>query len=147
MKIARRLLFVAVVLILLISHSVRAEYRFSNGMESIVNIQLMQRISEESGDPSEYKPLRELSTNEIPSFMNEIYSLETQRGGSPPRWGYGEYIAKITYTNGDVEIFGSYCIEFIPSGEEQSGVGAYYFADEKAFLNLFQQYMSSSRMP
>ena len=73
--------------------------------------------------------------------MEKIYSLETERGGTPPRWSYGEYMVKITYANGDMEFLGTYCIAFVRPGERQSGVGVYYFADEEAFLNLIQQYL------
>ena len=74
MKTLKMLLIIAV-LILLFSLFMRAEYRFMNGMDSIESIQLMQRINEESGDPSDYILLRELNADEISSFMNEIYSF------------------------------------------------------------------------
>lgn len=141
MKKVRRFLLIAVILAFLIRIYIRSEYRFPNDMESIVSVQIMQCSDTEPWDPSGYWLLKELNTNESPEFMEKIYSLETERGGTPPRWSYGEYMAKITYANGDMECLGTHCIAFVPSGEWQSGVGEYYFADEEAFLNLIQQYL------
>ena len=141
MKKVRRFLLIAVILTFLIRIYIRSEYRFPNDMESIVSVQIMQRINQDSGDPTEYSFVKELGTNEISIFMDAVYSLETERGGTPPRWSYGEYMVKITYENGDMEFLGTYCIELVRSGERQSGVGAYYFADEEAFFELIQQYL------
>ena len=141
MKKAKRFLLIAVVLIFAIRIYIRSEYRFPNDMESIVSVQIMQCSDTEPWDPSGYWLLKELNANEIQGFMEKIYSLETERGGTPPRWNYGEYIVKITYANGDMEFLGTHCIAFVRSGEWQSGVGEYYFADEEAFLNLIQQYL------
>ena len=137
----RRLLLIAAILAFLIRIYIRSEYRFPNDMESIVSVQIMQCSDTEPWDPSGYWLLKELNENEIPEFMEKIYCLETERGGTPPRWNYGEYIVKITYANGDMECLGTYCIAFVRPGERQSGVGEYYFADEEAFLNLIQQYL------
>lgn len=102
MKKAKRFLLIAVVLIFAIRIYIRSEYRFPNDMESIVSVQIMQCSDAEPWDPSGYWLLKELNANEIPEFMEKIYSLETERGGTPPRWGYGEYMVKITYANGDM---------------------------------------------
>lgn len=141
MKKAKRLLLIAVILIVLSSVCIPNEYRFPNELESIVSIQIMHRINPDSGDPTEYSFVKEMDTNEIPTFMDAVYSLETKKGGTPPRWSYGEYMAKITYTNGDMEFLGTHCIEFVCSGDSPSGIGAYYFADEDAFRNLIQQFL------
>ena len=141
MKKVRRFLLIAVILTFLIRIYIRSEYRFPNDMESIVSVQIMQRINQDSGDPTEYSFVKELGTNEIPVFMEEIYALETKQGGTPPRWSYGEYMVQITYQNGDMEFLGTYCIELVRSGERQSGVGEYYFEDEEAFFELIQQYL------
>ena len=141
MKKTRRFLLIAVILTFLIRIYIRSEYRFPNDMESIVSVQIMQCSDTEPWDPSGYWLLKELNTNEIPEFMEKIYSLETERGGTPPRWNYGEYMVSITYANGDMECLGTHCIAFVRSGEWQSGVGEYYFADEEAFLSLIQQYL------
>lgn len=137
----RRFLLIAAILAFLIRIYIRSEYRFPNDADTIVSVQIMQCSDTEPWDPSGYWLLKELNTNEIPEFMEKIYSLETERGGTPPRWNYGEYMVKITYANGDMEFLGTHCIAFVRSGEWQSGVGEYYFADEEAFLNLIQQYL------
>lgn len=71
--------------------------------------------------------VKNLDTEEVSSFMQEVYELETSFSVSPPPRGYGEYIAKVTYANGDVEMLGTVHIEYIEYGAEPTGVGAYYF--------------------
>lgn len=142
MKNTRYILLVIVFLVFWGFLYIRGEYRFSMDTASIETIQIMHRLSGDSGDPTNYTLVEELDADEFSSFMNQIRNLKTKKGGTPPRWGYGEYIAKISYKNGDIEILGSYCIEYVQSGKQQSGVGAYYFIDEKSFLTILQQYSS-----
>lgn len=141
MKKTKRFLLIAVVLIFAIRIYILREYRFPHDMESIVSVQIMQCSDAEPWDPSGYWLLKELNANEIPEFMEKINSLETDSGATPPRYGYGEYVVKITYENGDMEFLGTHCIAFVRPGEWQSGVGEYFYADEEAFLKLIQQYL------
>ena len=62
--------------------------------------------------------------------MTAVYEIETSFSISPPPRGYGRYIARVTYANGDVEMLGTSHIEYIKSGDEPTGVGAYYFKGE-----------------
>ena len=144
MKIKKRWLLIGAILILLTRIYILREYRFPHDAQSVAGIRIMHRVNQASGDPLEYVFLKELDKNEIPAFMEQIYALETQRGGTPPRWGYGEYMAEITYINGDMEYLGTHCIGFVPSGGRASGVGEYYFADEEAFLDLIRPYLPAS---
>lgn len=89
--------------------------------------------------------IRQLDDSEITAFMNEVYELPTKRDGTPPTWGYGPYIAKITYENGDVEMLGSYNIEFIPSGSTPTGIGDYIFP-RGVFQDVFLKYAGLSEV-
>lgn len=125
------------------------EYEFQNTLDMVVSVELLYNHNESpSGyDTFDFTLIRELEPEEIITFMNDIYQLETSRGGgTPPRWGYGWYIAKVVYSNGDVEMLGSYNIEYIACGEDQTGVGIYYFADD-AFEEVFSKYVDISQYP
>ena len=83
-----------------------------------------------------------LREDEFSVFMEELYGLETDRK-LPPEWGYGDYIAKVSYSNGDVEMFGSLHIEFIPAdhGEDYLyGYGSYRFESKEAFIRLLEKF-------
>lgn len=142
MKFVRNILLLVVILGMIGHQYIRSKYRFTMDIELIDTIQIMHRVSEDSGDPTNYSLIKELEADEFCSFMNQIYALKTKKGGTPPRWGYGEYIAKVTYQNGDMEILGSYCIEYVRSGGQQSGVGEYYFVEQDSFLSIIQSYLS-----
>lgn len=85
-------------------------------------------------------PLLSLDASEIPVFMDAVYALPTKLCGTPPPYGYGEYIAKVTYENGNIEMYGTANIVFIPAGEMSYGVGDYVFAGN-GFLDLLSQYI------
>ena len=72
--------------------------------------------------------------------MEKIHGLETKERMGGPLWGLGEYIARVVYQNGDIELLGSSNIEFIPSGKKMWGYGSYYFRTDE-FETIFKQYV------
>ena len=83
---------------------------------------------------------KSLSTDEIESFMDEIYKLEIRRS-YPPMWGGGDYVARVTYDNGDVELLGSGNIEYVESGSLATGDGPYVFWGYGIFEEVFLRYL------
>ena len=123
-------------------------YRFSNPLDEVERVELLYNpnmFSPECAD-FEFTLMKELEPGEIATFMTEIYQLETKKYGPPPRWGYGWYIVRVTYSNGDVEMLGSYNMEYIRYGERQSGTGIYYFPDN-GLENLLAKYVDLSEYP
>lgn len=119
-----------------------ATYEFTNSMEEIISIELLHNRNEGGvgTDEENIDLIYELNEEEFESFMDDIYDLETARC-YPPFWGYGDYIAKVTYSNGDVEMLGSLHIEFIPSeGVDLAGYGDYFFKDAEAFIQILEEY-------
>ena len=117
------------------------EYSFQDHPDTIVSIELLHNQNEfgEGTNKENMVLIKELNEEEIDSFMSAVCALPTGRTGTPPPWGYGEYIAKVSYTSGDIEILGSMNIEFIPSGNEPTGVGSYHFLED-SFEKLFHEY-------
>lgn len=68
-----------------------------------------------------------------------IQDLPTQRRRTGPYWGYGSYLAKVIYMNGDIEIFGCHHFEFIECGSAATGFGSYEF-DHDDFMEVFSMY-------
>lgn len=128
-------LFFAVIMVLTTSAGCGRElkmsssYSFACSMEHVDRIELLENKSVDAFSLEEdaFLLIRILDDDEIESFMTGIYEIETSYCISPPLRGYGRYIAKITYDNGDVEMLGTRHIEHIKSGADPTGVGAYYF--------------------
>lgn len=116
-------------------------YEFPNSTDHIVSIELMVN-SNEVGEAEEDKLItqKSLSMDEIESFMDEIYKLETRRR-YPPMWGWGDYVARVTYDNGDVELLGSGNIEYVESGSLATGDGPYVFWGYGIFEEVFLRYL------
>ena len=116
-------------------------YQFPNPPEDIISIDLLINENEMGNvDTSKLVFQRRLSAEEAASFMDEIYGLETRRC-YPPTWGWGEYIAKVTYSNGDVELLGSDNIEYVKKGGQATGCGPYSFWVYGVFEEVFSRYM------
>lgn len=134
-------------LILLSHNKISRNYVFSNSIEDVVSIELLynQNSGGEGIDSSNIHSIRLLTTEEIHPFMEEIYRLET-RTANPPPSGWGCYLAKVTYSNGDVEMLGSYNIEYILAGHVPTGIGTYFFTGD-AFEKLFSSYIDTTQYP
>ena len=122
-------------------------YSFPNRNIQIISIELLHnRNTNGIGiDESNMVLVRTLSGNEIIEFMSACYELPTKRMGTPPCTGYGEYIAKIYYENGDIEIYSTYNIELIPKGNHAVGCGSHYFP-VNCFNDVFAQYVDINQL-
>ena len=136
-------LFTVLVLAVCISIAPRTSktYVFLNSSVEIVSIELMINTNE-TGQAEEDKLLspKILSEDEIWNFMSAIRELKTRRC-YPPLWGWGDYVAKVTYSNGDGEMLGSTNIEYVESGRGATGDGAYSFWKYGAFEEVFLRYL------
>jgi len=140
-------LVLAFIILSNLSNRIPKQYSFPNSIDDIVNIELLYNQNEggEGINPSNICSIRILDQNEVQPFMKAIYRLET-RIANPPPSGWGCYIAKISYCNGDVEILGSYNIEYIPVRHSPTGIGTYFFTG-KAFEELFAKYIDVTEYP
>lgn len=123
-------------------------YPFPNRDVEIVSVELLHNMNVNCIciDESKLVLLRTLDEDEIVEFMNACYQLQTKDMGTPPNSGYGEYVARITYVNGDIEIYSTYNIELIPAGKEAQGCGTHYFP-VRIFDEVFAQYVDISKLP
>lgn len=83
-----------------------------------------------------------LDSENADAFLRALYDIETHKCITPPSSGYGFYVARVVYQNGDVEMFGSRHIEFIKKGDSPKEVGAYSFSKEE-FEKLFFEYVAT----
>ena len=122
-------------------------YEFRNSTESIVSIELQYNYNELGlgTEQDNIHSIRMLTQDEIPVFMEEACKIPVKEC-YPPWWGWGCYIAKVTYSNGDVEVLGSHNIEYIPSRNTAFGTGVYTFAGDR-FEEVFSKYIDSDEFP
>ena len=139
----RKLLIIVICLALLLlgCASSRDPYPFENRDEPIASIELLYYpwINNENAPFMEFVLVRELSAEEIPVFMKELYALPSSFVLGSPLGNYGSYIARVSYENGDTEYFGSRHIELVKASEEPYAVGVYRFTGD-SFDKLFLEY-------
>ena len=135
------LLVVCLSFLLLGCNSAAEPYPFENRDEPITAIELLYYpwIENENEPFMEFVLIRELSIEEIPLFMEELYALPSSFVLGSPLRNYGLYIAKVSYENGDTEYFASRHNELVKAGEEPYAVGVYRFIGD-SFDELFLEY-------
>jgi hypothetical protein len=143
MSVRKLLIMLSICLLLCGCSKLPETYQYPNPLEEIVHVELTQYQSEIPLNP---KPeffclLKELDVQEIQSFMNEVYLLPTEKVGTPPPMlDYGDYIAVVTYKNGDIELLGTSNIQYTEAGKIPTGVGSYHFVGD-SFEELFLKYV------
>jgi len=116
-------------------------YIFPNPVDEIVSIDLIINMNKPGETEEELLSFqRSLTEEEIQHFMDEIYELKTEMPYPPP-WGWGRYIAKVTYDNGDIEMLGSGNIEYVENGSVADGCGTYTFYGYGVFEEIFLRYL------
>lgn len=116
-------------------------YPFENKGEPIASVELLYYpwIEDDRKPFMEFVLIRTLEEDEIPVFMEALYSLETKRVGPTPPCNYGRYIARVNYENGNIENFATRHIELVEKGKEAHAIGYYVFTGD-AFEELFLEY-------
>ena len=141
-KLSPKVVCVLILVLLILSncYNLAKDYPFKNKNESIESIELLYHpFAEKMEGKDELLSIRFLDAEEIPQFMDKVYALDTDRALSAPPTGWGVYIARVTYENGDTEYLGSLHIEFVESGKQPVSLGTYYFAGD-AFDKVFLEY-------
>ena len=150
MKKAKYLLFIPVVIPLLLCYlyvKLPDGYDFPNQGIDILSIELFYNENPRNLEEDRFDFLKLLDEAESNSFMEQIYNLETSYH-HPPKSAYGGYLARVTYVNGDVEIYGSHSIQRISYGTETHyGYSGFYFRNEEMFLEIFSKYVDISDYP
>lgn len=140
--------FILFLIILLALSGCRTDasvYEFRNQGEQIVSIELIQNLNQygEGTDETFFHGLATLSGEECTDFMQQLCQLRIKSiGYRNPLWGYGAYFARVTYVNGDIEIYGSENIEYIACGDDPTGFSLFHFEDEEAFLDVLSGYIN-----
>lgn len=138
----KKLIVIILILLLLCGcKTMPDEYQFKNANDSIISVELLYNPYFNEGyheDPFELICiLDDISAKE---FMDQVITFETQKCITPPPGNYGFYVARVTYSDGDIELFGTRHIEYVESGDTPSAIGAYVF-DGDEFEILINEYI------
>ena len=115
-------------------------------MDFIESIELLYHpLPEGTFTLKDYMFVRQLEPEEVDPFMDALQVLETKKTSVSPVRDFGVYVVRVAYLNGEKEIFGDYHIEHVESGEEETGVGFYFFVGD-AFEELFITYAGGQDM-
>lgn len=137
-------LLIPLLLILFLTIMAQKEYAppLQQSQKEIVQIELLDTHT------FERIPLYTLEESEIPGFLLQLDSMVFRRYVNTPQTHDGILAVKITYRNGYCDILGtdsnSYCT---PDGDEITHDAFYYLKNEKAFIELFSQYIDPSLLP
>lgn len=133
-----------VILVCVVSYQNKSQsYPFQQPLSQVKEIGFFLK---EGSDISEdaFTVLRVITGDEAERFLKEFSEMKCYRPFKGPDWGYGTYVIKIVYDNGDREIIGPWNNEYVPAGEEPSGFGSYHF-DEDEFRELFEKYVGDAQ--
>lgn len=143
----KSLIITLIICTLLLNGCKPREYPFPNKGQPIERIELLYNPYADNGNiGGPMDSICILESDSMGAFLSALYDMETDRCITPPPTGYGFYVARIVYQNGDVEMFGSRHIEFVEKGSEPAWIGEYYFTGD-AFEELFFEYAGTSDFP
>lgn len=93
---------------------------------------------------NEYEVIYTLEGEEIAPFLDALLDTKLHKNLSPHNIG-GGLIAQIVYSDGSVELLGSWSVGYCSNGElEHDG---WYYVYEKELYELFSDYVDLSRLP
>ena len=112
-------------------------------IEDIVSIELLHDTNISVAD--EWKVLYILSDNEIDMFVDALCNLNVNKYWSPSgHWGH--IFIRISYLNGDQEIFGTGAFEYI-SATEESDFDDWHYIYYQDMYDLFSKYVNKAELP
>lgn len=84
-------------------------YKFRQEYDQIAKIEIVNKEQDIDGyDPARVKVLKTLDITEHRAFIDDLVKVEGSRVGLDPPSGFGTYIIRITYRNGEIELISDY---------------------------------------
>ena len=83
-------------------------YKFRQEFDQIVKFEILAKEEDVSGYDTPMEVLKTLDANEHRTFINDFMKVEGSRVGLDPPSGFGTYIIRITYRNGEIELISDY---------------------------------------
>ena len=120
-------------------------YTFRQEFEQIVSIEILKK---EYDSISPYTPMHVVKTVEPTmhqELINDLLKLEGGRIGLEPGTGFGVYIIRITYKDGEIEMLGDYNNGYItPDGKLHEDIYAF---DSDQYYQVISNYLGEVITP
>ena len=83
-------------------------YKFRQEFDQIVKIEILKKDTYGYDTSTAVEVLKTLDTTEHRAFIDNFMKVEGFRIGSDPPSGFGTYVIRITYRNGETELISDY---------------------------------------
>ncbi len=112
-------------------------YTFCQEADQIISIEIVQDFAP-TFEESDYRVIQTLEADEFQVLLDEVLDVPGNRTGMDPPTGIGNYIIKITYKDGTIELLGDFNNGYIsPDGKLRQDC---YVFDREAFLALISKF-------
>lgn len=123
----------------------KAPYSFRQSVDQIEAIEILKKI-DVSGDTNlSVEIIKELDKEQHQGIVNDILSADGNYVAEGAGSGFGPYIIRITYKNGEIELIGEYNNGYAaPGGEINQGI---YWFNKEHFYAIISQYVEVEGVP
>jgi hypothetical protein len=111
-------------------------YEFRQTFDQIVSIEILRKEYDSVLTDTPMSVIYTVEPAEHQGFIDNLMEIEGGRVGLDPNTGFGMYIIRITYKNGEMEMIGNYNNGYItPNGEVHQDIYAFDSVQYYAFLS------------
>lgn len=106
-----KVLLVSIIAVILLGYfllTTNQPYIFRQAFDQIVKVEILAKEEDISGYDTPMEVLKTLDVSEHRAFIDAFMEVEGFRIGMDPPSGFGTYIIRITYRNGEIELISDY---------------------------------------
>ena len=109
-------------------------YEFRQTFDQIVSIEILKKEYDSTSTDTPMNILKTIDSSMYKDVIDALSETPGGRSGMPPGTGFGLYIIRITYQDGEQEMIGNYNTGYIlPNGEVHQDI---YFFETEAYYSL-----------
>ena len=122
-----------------------AQYEFRQEFDQIVSIEILKKQYDSINVDVPMDVIKTIDPAEHKDVIDALLAAQGSRVGLEPGTGFGVYIFRITYKNGEMEMIGDYNNGYItPNGEVHQGI---YSFDSKQFYEVISRFLGEEVTP
>lgn len=111
-------------------------YEFRQAFDQIASIEILRKETDSVLPDTPTQTIHTLNEAQYKVFLDGLQKIEGGRAGSEPGTGFGMYMIRITYKDGEMEMIGNYNNGYItPDGEVHQDVYRFDARQFYAFLS------------
>lgn len=111
-------------------------YQFRQGLDQITTIEILRKEYDSTNTDTPMNVIHTVDSSVHMDFVDDLLKIEGGRIGLDPGTGFGMYIIRITYKDGEIEMIGNYNNGYItPDGKLHQDIYAFDAKQFYAFLS------------